>query len=307
VPERVRDLPPGSSPRSRVSPLWPIVMVVVGVLWLSASLGGPNALPTLASLLMVWPVVLIGVGVDMLSGGRYRLPVLGATVVLALLWWTVAGIRGAGERSEVLVPLDGAQRASLTMQLAASGLQIDASAPAGVLMQGVLELARGEHAQPAVVARGEWLNVRLESTSIVGGVSSWRGPRNWQLSLSPAVPIDLAVRAGVGRSELDLRALTLLGLDFAGGVGEAIFQLPARGGYQGSLDLGVGATTVDIPAGLEAQLVVRAGVGRVSVQGAFDRDGDRYTTPGFAIADASERIELAINGGVGAVTVHRAP
>jgi hypothetical protein len=281
-------------------------MVVVGVLWLSANLGGPNALPTLASLLMVWPVVLIGIGVDLLTAGRYRLPLVGVTVVLALLWWWVTGVRGAGERSEVWIPLEGAQRATVSLQLGASGLHIDGAAPAGTLLRGVLELAPGERAQPESVARGEWLNVRLEATSSASGVSGWRGPRNWQLSLSPVVPIDLAVRAGVGRSELDLRALTLLGLDFDGGVGEAIFHLPARGGYEGSLDLGVGATTVRIPAGVEAALVVRAGIGRVSVQGAFDRDGDRYTTPGFASASAAERIELTINGGVGAVTVHRA-
>jgi len=301
----VRDLPPGSLPTPRPNLAWPIALVAVGVLWLISNLGGWNLMPTLFSLLMVWPVVLIGVGADLLTRGRYRRPVVVLTLVAALLWWWLAGVRGVGERVEVLVPLEAAERASLSLQLATSALRLDGAAPAGLFMQGSLELAPGERAHPEVVARGESLNVRLAATSTPGGVSGWSGQRTWTLSLSPEVPIDLAVRAGVGRNEFDLRGLTLSGLGFAGGVGEATFELPAHGGYVGALDLGVGATRVRIPAGVEAQLVVRAGIGRVSVTGTFDRDGDRYTTPGFAAAAASDRLELSINGGVGAVTVER--
>jgi hypothetical protein len=277
----------------------------LGVLWLIANLVGWNLFPTLLSLTLVWPAVLIGVGVDLLTRGHYRLPVVIVTLVAALLWWWLAGVRGAGERVEVLVPLDGAARASLSLQLGTSALRLVGDAPTGTFLRGTLELAPGERAGPDIVARGEWLNVRLAAEAPPGGVSSWGGQWNWSLSLSPEVPIDLSVRAGVGRSEFDLRDLTLSGLDFDGGVGEAIFDLPAHGGYRGSLDLGVGATRVRIPAGVEAQLVVRAGIGRVSVAGTFDRDGDRYTTPGFAAAAASDRLELTINGGVGAITVER--
>lgn len=94
---------------------------------------------------------------------------------------------------------------------------------------------------------------------------------------------------------------------FSGGVGEVVFNLPELGGYRGALAVGVGATSVRIPLGVEAQVVVRAGIGRVSVEGSFVRDGDRYTTPGFASAPTNARIELTVNGGVGAVTVSRVP
>jgi len=48
---------------------------------------------------------------------------------------------------------------------------------------------------------------------------------------------------------------------------------------------------------------VTTGLGRATVQGEWRRDGDVYTTPGYEAA--SQRVELRISGGVGAVTVDR--
>jgi hypothetical protein len=80
--------------------------------------------------------------------------------------------------------------------------------------------------------------------------------------------------------------------------------LPESGGYRGEFELGVGATTVRLPQSVEARITVRTGLGRASVSG-FDRDGDVYTTPGYASAAANARVDLSVQGGVGAVTVQR--
>ena len=109
----------------------------------------------------------------------------------------------------------------------------------------------------------------------------------------------------MGRNTLDLRAATLTGLTLDGGVGETTVTLSDRGGYRAALSLGVGAATVRLPEGVEATVTVRSGLGRVHVNGTFDRVGDVHTTPGYASAAPSDRIELEVRGGVGAVTVQR--
>lgn len=143
MPERVRDLPLGPNSDTRLPRAWPIALVVVGLVWLVASLTGWRVFPTLASLLVVWPVVLIGVGVGILTAGRYRSRVLLLTLLGSLVWWWLAGGWGVGERAEVRIPLEGARRAPLSLQFAANDLLMDAAAPAGVLLQRSLELAPG--------------------------------------------------------------------------------------------------------------------------------------------------------------------
>lgn len=298
-------LPPGpSAPEAtRTRPFWPYLLIIAGALLLASNFGWLS-IGLFGRLLSVWPVALIAVGADLLTGGRYRLQVIVVAVIVAVVW-AFTGVGGTGERVEVDHALEGARAGEVTLRLGVGDVTIDAAAPAGSLASGTIDTGRGETISQRLTRSGDV--ARLEIASRASGSVSIgpSGGRSWSLSLSSAVPLDLRVHAGVGRNTLDLRPATVSDLSYAAGVGETSVTLPERGGYAGVFDLGVGATTVRIPEAVEARVTVRSGLGRVNVAGTFSRDGDVYTTPGYTTAAPGDRIELTVQGGVGAVTVQR--
>jgi len=298
-------IPPGPSAPEviRARPVWPYLLIGAGVLLLASNLGWLGV-GLLGRLLSLWPVLLIAVGADLLTGGRYRRPLIAVAAIVAVVW-AFTGVGGTGERVDVAHALDGARAGEVVLRLGVGDVTVDAAAPTGSLASGTIDTGRGETISQRLTRSGDV--ARLEIASQASGLTSV-GPndvRRWSLSLSRAVPLDLRVHAGVGRNTLDLRAATLSGLNYAAGVGETTVNLPERGGYAASFELGVGATTVRVPEAVEARVTVRSGLGRVSVTGTFSREGDVYTTPGYAAEAPGDRIDLTVQGGVGAVTVQR--
>jgi len=298
-------VPSTPTPRPTDRAVWPYLLIGAGVLLLLVNVGWLS-LFALGSLFTVWPVVLIAVGADLVTGGRWRRPIVVGAAAVALLWWfLVPRGTGAAATVEVAHRLDGARAAAIVLRLGVGAAEIDADADAGTLVAGTIRTAPGEAIAQAAANVGGTARVEIAARSS-GSVSVMGGDRRrWDLSLTREVPLDLRIQAGVGRTEIDLRDARLSAFDYTAGVGETIVELSERGGYRAELDLGVGATTVRIPQGVEARVTVRTGLGRANVAGSFDRDGDAYTTPGYANAAPEGRIELSVRGGVGSVTVQR--
>jgi hypothetical protein len=288
--------------------VWPYLLIGAGVLLLLSNLGW-FSLGMLWSLVSLWPVALIAVGVDVLTSGRYRTAVVVIALIVAAAWWS-ADLRGVGfgagaERVAVAHTLDGARAAEVVLRLGVGEVTIDAGAARGELVSGTILAGRGETIVQRPSRSGD--TARIEITSQQSGPASITGadPRRWTLSLTREVPIALRVQSGVGRTTLDLRDGSLSALVFGAGVGETIVTLPASGGYGGEFDLGVGATTIRLPEAVEARITVRTGLGRANVAGTFSRAGDVYTTPGYDAAAPGARVDLRVQGGVGAVTIQR--
>lgn len=299
--------PPEAQPtRGESRNLWPYLLIGAGVLLLLANFGWLR-FGSLWSLLDLWPVVLIAVGVDLLTAGRYRSIVVVAAVVVAAAWWAadLGGVVAGGERIEVAHELAGARAAEVVLDLGVGEVVLVADAPADTLLSGTILSGRGETIQQRPSRSGDVARVEIASRQTGG--TTWTGneQRRWTLSLTERVPVDLRVDAGVGRTTLDLRDAELSALRYSGGVGEATVTLPDDGGYGARFDLGVGATSIRLPDDVEARMTVRTGLGRVSVNGDFDRVGDVYTTRGYDAADPDDRIELAVEGGIGGVTIVR--
>lgn len=297
---------PPAPEAGRGRPVWPYLLIAAGVVLLLANFGWFD-LSRLWSLLTLWPVALIAVGVDVLTGGRYRLAVVAVAVVVAVAWWAT-GLRGlgaAGERVDVAHALDGARAGEVVLRLGVGDVTLDAAAPGGSLIGGTILAGRGETISQRPSRVGDTARVEIASQQAGPASVTRDDPRRWNLSLTRAVPVDLVVQAGVGRTTLDLRAATLSALSYGAGVGGTTVTLPETGGYRAEFDLGVGATTVRLPQSVEARITVRTGLGRATVSGTFERDGDVHLTPGYAAASPGDRIELAVRGGVGAVTVQR--
>ncbi len=297
------DHPDGSARRGPRG-WWPYALILAGACLLVLNLGWVSW-ATVGAVLSLWPVLLLAVGADLLTRGRYRPAVaIGALLLAAVLW--VGAPRG-GETVVVDHPLGGASSAVVVLQLGVGEVNLDGNADEGQLIGGTIQTGNGETIQQTPSRQDEVARVEIVSRSR-GNFNLGFGPtfrRSWNLSITPEVPINLRVEAGVGRSTFDLRRLWLRAFSYRGGVGEAIVTLPERGGYSASFDLGVGSTTLRVPRDVEARVTVSTGVGGVSVDGEFSQSGSSYTTAGYATAALPDRIELIVQGGVGAINLER--
>lgn len=295
---------PDPSARRASRGWWPYALIVVGASLLVLNLGWVSW-ATVGAVLSLWPVLLLAVGADMLTRGRYRPAVaIGALLLATVLW--VGAPRG-GETVLVDHPLGGASSAVVVLQLGVGEVNLDGNADDGQLIGGAIQSGNGETIQQSPSRQGDVARVEIVSRNR-GSFNLGFGPtfrRPWNLSLTPEVPINLRVEAGVGRSTFDLRRLWLRALSYRGGVGEAIVTLPERGGYSASFDLGVGSTTLRVPREVEVRITVSTGVGGVSVDGEFAQSGSSYTTAGYATSALPDRVELIVNGGVGAINLER--
>ncbi len=288
-----------------------VLLIVVGVLILLGNVGwlSWNLLVQLAYL---WPVLLVALGVDMLTRRRYRLAVWGGAIVVgALLFAYEGGAPGgrliwgtpAGELHTVSHALAGARSADVGITTTVGSLRLGSLAGSTALVEGTIRTGRGETLSDELSRRGDTAVLRLVSDQRPGADLGGGQRRAWDLDLARGVPIALAIKTGVGSAHLDLRRVDLSSLRMEAGVGEVTATLPASGNYRADFKAGVGATHITIPAGTEARVTVHQGLGSVRVNGAFDRSGDTYQTPGYATA--GNRVDLNVDGGLGQITIDR--
>jgi hypothetical protein len=182
-----------------------------------------------------------------------------------------------------------------------------------------------------VAQDGDSAEIVLDSTS---GGWWWLNPGNWnnfaasdgwQVGLNPEVAYELDFDAGSGAYDYDLAAFTLNDFIFDGGSGAGRMALPG-GNYAARLDLGSGATHIVLPRNGDLSYRIDSGSGGLQIllpdsmearieidsgSGSFN-PGDRlarvadsvWETPNFA--DATDRIDIQIDGGSGAITIDTA-
>lgn len=286
--------------------LLPLLLIVGGLLLLASNQGWIDW-RALGEFLRLWPLALVAVGADLLTNGRYRLPIVAGTLVLALLLFALIGT-GASPASGRLGgraidhPLSGATAASVTLRSGVSRLELRGGAEPGQLLNGTITTRRGERIEESV--RGAKARPEITISSAGGAqplLFGFNESSAWELRLTDEIPVMLSVEAGVGRAALELSDVLLEGLSLRTGVGATTVTLPRRGAYEASIEAGVGETTVRLPPGLGARISVSRGLGSVSVPRGFARTDDTYTSPGFE--DAEARVELRISAGVGSLII----
>lgn len=295
--------------RSGPSPTWPFVLIGLGVVWLAANVGWLSwgALLRVGYLL---PLVAIAVGADILLRGRYRLPLAIATLVMAAV--LVGGPSGAfafvglgpttAASEQVAQDLMGAERAEVTLRTGIAELRVTGAVGGELLAAGSILPVRGVRVERTFALEGGVARLTLESEGRVVGFAQPRAGL-WDLALSSEVPLTLRVDTGVGEAVLDLATVQLRRLEVDTGVGASTVVLPPTGRYEARINTGVGAATVRLPAGLPARITASRGLGGISIPAGFVRDGEVYTSPGFAAA--TERVELSVSSGVGRVAIER--
>jgi hypothetical protein len=289
-----------------------VILIAAGVVLLLNNLGllGWDVWGALARL---WPVLLIAAGLDLLVGRRSALLslLIGLAALAALAggaWYLGVrpGALAAASSEPVDYALQGAERADVDLSLNAGEVRVSALNAPGALANGMIYLGRGERLERDFAVRGGEAHLRLHAA---GPPNMSFGPADtaqpWDLRLSREVPTRLRVSTGAGRAVLDLSQIQLTSLEVSAGVGATELMLPARGRITASISAGVGETVVRVPVRMAARIHASGGLGDVSVDSRFAREGEYYTTPGYDTA--SDRVDLEISSGVGAIRVETLP
>ena len=269
----------------------PVLLIGVGSVFLLSNLGF-LALNVWGAIIKLWPILLVAIGVDIAVGHR-RSPVwslVGLLIVLAMLvgaLWAFGIVGGAGQvltGQKVEQPLQGANRASVTLAPGVGSLRMEAHSLTDILLSGTVNVAQEGRISRDFVRSGETaaLTLRSQGDFTVGFGSAGVGDWDWKLGLTPAVPLTLDLSMGVGKIDLNLTGLTVEAIKVDMGVGETIVTLPANGGFTGKINGAIGMTTLVVPKGTAISLKVDTGLAGLNVPPDFKKQGDVYTSPGYS-------------------------
>lgn len=156
----------------------------------------------------------------------------------------------------------------------------------------------------------------------------------WNIQLSPDIPLSLDIHGGVGPSEMDLMDLLVRNLkidagvgtlavvlpnqdekfvaDIDGGIGQTKITVPDNADVTLQIDGGVGAIDLTIPANAAVQIRANSGLGSVNVPKMLKRlskkdfmeQGGLWQSEGFDLAE--RRIVIRFKGGIGAFNLRTA-
>ncbi len=315
--------------RRRTSLFWPMMLIGIGTIWLLTNIGVFKA-ENIIVLARLWPLLLIVAGLDLLFGRSS--PNLGAIIgigaVVGLLLLMLAGPSlGWGGDAELQTAsyseaVGEAESAHIELGSGVNDIRVSALPESGDLFAADI-LYYGEIEYSA--EGGTEKTIKLEQNDAAydgfasflldifgGNQGNEESDTDWNIELSPYVPLDLKVNAGVGNSNLDLADLQLSGLDVDAGVGNVDVTLPgAEESYHVEINGGVGDITITLPEGVAVQVDAEVGVGSLNLPSGLQRvsgDDDSFVgdegvweTEGFDNAEV--QITIRFDGGVGNLTV----
>ncbi len=222
-----------------------------------------------------------------------------------------------------IVELQGAESATVEVDMGVGGLTIDSGASALMDAEFISNVP-------------SWKNPEVEY-KVSGGVGNLvvRAPENhdmpadgfrydWNLKLNDEIPMDLTLNLGVGEPKLKLGGLTLRDVRIVGGAGNLSVDLAdsksldelnivagvgntemdLRGQWEKDVEVnfqgGVGEATLTLPQDIGVRVEVTEGLGKISVSG-LNRDGDTYVNDQYGKSPVTLTIKVTV--GVGEITL----
>jgi hypothetical protein len=258
-----------------------------------------------------WPVALIGLGVLFLLDNFGILPgsPWGYVWPILLILFGLSVLLGRGARPEPVedsLSLDGATSAKIALKHGAGTLDVRSGAGPDRLYEGVFgggldkKIDRhADHLDVTLSARsGDWTEYMLP-WNWGGGANAL----NWTVRLNPEARLSLSLESGASDTRLDLTDLRVTDFNLQTGASSTHLVLPARAGAtRAHVSSGAASVNVIVPPGVAARIRGAVGVGSLDVdQARFPRRDGHYQSTDFDTA--ANRVELEIEGGVGAVTV----
>ena len=284
----------------------PVIMFGLGGVFLLSNFGwlNWNAWDTLWRL---WPLLIIAIGLEIMVGRRSLwISILGVAVIFAallgLLWLSGVGIGPLGGQpiqSELIdQELGNAIRAEISLSPVAGVMRVDALEDSNALIAGEVSVGRG---------RQVWRNYKLRGATAVYSLSS-RNPVSfpgnawdWQLGLSPNIPIELEASMAAGDMDLDLAEVMLSGLDASQAVGDLSISLPGGEALHGDISQAVGQIVVYVPENVSVRVEISKALSSLTVPSDFIERSGYFYSPGYESAEML--IDLDISQAIGNIIV----
>jgi hypothetical protein len=286
-----------------------VFWIGLGVVFLLANLGmfAWNVWDVVFNL---WPILLIAIGLDIVLGRRSTWGAILAMVLLVAILagalWFMGGGVPAGQAlggEEISQALGGATEAVVALKPAVGSLRVGALPEGGqALAAGTIRERSGETVrQDYRIEQGRAnFGLHTEGVTVFYRPGGSRGP-DWDLDLTPAIPLEMQVGLGAGEIVLDLSGLQISRLDVDLGMGRTQITLPSTGQFEADVSGAMGEMVIIVPEGAQVRIESDSGLAAVEAPGSFRRDGNTYTTSGYA--SASERIDLHVSQAIGKITI----
>jgi hypothetical protein len=294
----------------RVSLIGPVILIGLGVIFLLNTLG-LLAWSVWEVIFRLWPILLIAAGLEIilnrLSAWGSLLALVLTVVILAGAVWLLRpdiGARQVVAAEEVRQALGEATQARVVIEPGIGSLRIEALPESANLIEGVIQMGRGQRAKRDFAIAGKTATFTLRSEGeTFGPFFWWSDQRSWDLGIAPKVPLELEIDLGAGWADVDLTDLTVDDLKVSMGIGRTTVTLPDEGRFYAKIDSSIGETVVVIPAGMAARIRVDTGLAVSDLPDGYQQRDDVYTSPGYASAD--DRVDLEVDQAIGKVTIRQ--
>lgn len=308
VPSRPR----AERPRRR-GLLFPLLLIVLGVLFLGANLGYLAPISARA-LFQLWPVLLILAGVEIALGRREPYVALAVEILVVA---AAVGLLIAQPRGIFGVPIAPADSGGATVERAGAtslSLRVEGGGGSYAVRGGASALVEARSRGGAIRVdedrTGDAASVRIRPATVdvlFGGGA----PQEVDVRVAGDVPTSLRVEGGAGDFTVDMTAMRIRDARIETGAARVDVTLPRPSGdVTVRIAAGAASVTVLLPDGVEARFTTSGGLLSTSVQNPRLSGGG---TGGVAVsnvvaetagyATASDRVTVTIEAGASSVTI----
>lgn len=255
-----------------------------------------------------WGIVVLLIGLYLLINNLFPQLNLGnyfwsIALILLGLWFLFGSLfvrKSSVETTAVNIQLEDAREALISLRHGAGRLNITPAAP-GALVTGTCDGGVEQSVQRAA-GRAE-VKLKSDVAVIWPNISAPNG-LNWNLQLSPEIPLRIDAETGASESNMDLTNLKVTELRIQTGASSSRVNLPAAAGYsQVKVEAGAASVELRVPEGVAARIHTETGLVGLKVDPQrFPATGtNSYESPDFI--SAANKVEIKVEAGVGSIDI----
>lgn len=256
---------------------FPVLLITSGVIWMFVNFGRVPV-ENVFRLIVYWPALLIAAGIAVIL--RQISWVLSNLLWLAVgaivVWFVVfppvnlpGYVTPELSRRELYEPLGQVKQASINLGLSVHPVEIGLSSQSDRLFFADVTYTGGLNYE--VSGNNAQKSIHL-SESLVGPIFNLPGlflesrTEPWKIELTPRIPLDLNVKGGPGRVDLDLSGLQLSSFTLDGNLGSTHVRLPEDSAFfPFGLNMSAGSVNVRVPSGATFDMDVKGGPGSLRI------------------------------------------